>query len=458
MKITAREIATACGGRLLCGSPQTEVTSVVTDSRQVREGSLFVPVQGEKADAHRFIRAAFESGATVSLTEEHTRMEDTHAWIAVDSTRKALQEIAAAYRERFCTAMIGITGSVGKTTTKELTALALSAELCVLKTKGNLNSQIGLPLMLFEMEEKHQAAVLEMGMSDFGEMSRLAKMVQPQYAVITNIGISHIQQLKTRENILKEKLHITDCFQKDSVLFLNGEDEMLAALRGRFSFPTVYFGLKPWCDFRAEDIQEEGNSIRFRYIAPGGENGSVTLPVLGVHHVLDALAGLALAQWLGVPLPKAAEALSQYQPLAMRMQIHTAGGVTIIDDSYNASPDSARSSLNVLSGFHQGRRTAVLADMLELGEYSEQAHFSVGVMAARSGVDFLVTVGERAKTIEQGARSVNPALECRTCTTNRQALEELNSYLAAGDAVLIKGSRGMKTEEIVNGLLTARKS
>jgi UDP-N-acetylmuramoyl-tripeptide--D-alanyl-D-alanine ligase len=454
MKMTVEEIASACGGRILAGSPEAFVTSVTTDSRQVKQGTLFVPIVGEKIDAHQFIGKALEAGASAVLTQEHHTAQCPGAWIAVEDTRTALQRIAAEWRKRFTGPIIGITGSVGKTTTKEMTALALSAGMKVMKTEGNQNSQIGLPLTMFRLSPEYDAAVIEMGMSEFGEMSRLASVASPDYAVLTNIGLSHIGNLGSQENIRKEKLHITDRFHEKSVLFLNGDDPLLADLRGMLPFQTVYFGTQPWCDFRAESVRIGSEASDFHYFAPDGRNGTIHLPVPGMHCVLDALAGLAVADQLGVSLEKAAQALAEYRPLAMRMQIHRAKkGYTVIDDSYNSSPDAAKSSLSVLAGFHSGKRVAVLADMLELGDFSRQGHFSVGEYAAHEGIEVLITVGEEAREIAEGALSVNTEMQYHVCKTNEEALNILSSILKSGDTVLVKGSRGMKTDEIVNQLL-----
>lgn len=454
MKMTVSEIVSACGGRLLCGGPGTEVTSVSTDSRAIAPGTLFVPIRGERVDAHEFIPAVLKEGASAVLTQEHQAAQGPGAWIAVGETRDALQRIAAEYRKRFSMPVVGITGSVGKTSTKEMVALALSAGLNVMKTSGNNNSQIGVPLTIFHLSETYDAAVVEMGMSEFGEMSRIARVAAPDYALMTNIGVSHIQQLGSRQNILAEKLHITDCFHQGSVLFLNGNDAMLRELAGTLPFATVLFGTGPDCDFRAEQVEIAGESTRFSYVAPGGEKGEAVIPIIGMHHVLNAMAGLAVAQRLGVPLSAAAEALSGYQAPAMRQQIRrTENGVTVIDDSYNSSPDAAKGSLGVLKSFRDGKRVAVLADMLELGDYSAEAHFDVGVFAANSEVDLLVSVGEYAETVAEGARSVRPDMNCRACKNNRQACETLKSSLKPGDAVLVKGSRSMHTEEIVSFLV-----
>jgi UDP-N-acetylmuramoyl-tripeptide--D-alanyl-D-alanine ligase len=454
MKMTVSEIVSACGGRLLCGSPGAEVTSVSTDSRKITPGALFVPIRGERVDAHAFIPNVMEAGAAAVLTQEHQAAQGPGAWIAVGDTRDALQRVAAGYRKCFSLPVVGITGSVGKTSTKEMVALALSAGRHVMKTSGNNNSQVGVPLTVFRLSEEYDAAVVEMGMSEFGEMSRIAQVAAPDYAVMTNIGVSHIQQLGSRQNILAEKLHITDCFHQGSVLFLNGDDAMLRDLAGKPPFETTLFGTGPDCAFRAEQVESLRESTRFFYRAPNGERGEAVIPVIGSHHVLNALAGLAVAQRLGVPLSAAAAALSSYQAPAMRQQIrHPANGITVIDDSYNSSPDAAKSSLGVLRSFRGGKHVAVLADMLELGAYSAEAHFDVGAFAADSGVNLLITVGERASAMAEGARSVSPDMDCRICADNRQACETLKSLLEPGDAVLVKGSRSMHTEDIVSFLL-----
>ena len=452
MHMTVGEIVKACGGKLLCGDPATVVTGVETDSRQIRPGDLFVPLRGERVDAHVFIPATFAAGAAAVLTQEHATMQAKHAWIAVPDTAKALQALATAYRRRFQMPLIGITGSVGKTTTKEMVALALSAGLNVMKTQGNQNSQVGVPLTMFQLDASYQAGVIEMGMSQFGEMARLASIVAPQYAVMTNIGISHIENLHTQDNILREKLHITDGFGPDSILVLNGEDPMLAGLRGQLPFRTVFVGMHPWCDYRATDLVSHDGTMDFTAQCPGMQV-PVHLPVLGAHQVTNALAALAIADILHVDLQAAAAALANYQPLAMRQQVHHVDGITIIDDTYNASPDAMRSSVDVLCAY-SGRHVAVLGDMLELGTYSEQARFSCGEHAALAGVDLLVTVGPAAAAIGEGARSVRPQMACRHFETNREAAEYLRQALTAGDVVLVKGSRGMHMEEIISRLIS----
>ena len=453
MQMTALEIAEACGGRILCGDPQTMITSVSTDSRKISPGALFVPIRGERTDAHAYISATFAAGAAATLTQNDTEKQDNHVWIAVPDTVEALRRIAAAYRSRFTLPVIGITGCVGHTTTIELVALALSSRWNTMKTEGNQNSQVGLPLTMFRLLPEHEVAVIEMGMSDFGEMARLAQVARPQYAVMTNIGVSHIQQLGSQENILSEKLHITDAFLPGSILFLNGDDPHLAGLRHRMpAVRKVWFGMAPWCDYRPEQIERQGDGTKFTAHSPWG-SVTVELPVPGAHNVRNALAALAVTKELGGDLQEAADALAGYAPLAMRQQIHrTAHGLTVIDDSYNASPDAIYSSLEVLGGI-PGRHVAVLADMLELGAIEKKAHEEVGLCAARGGVSLLVTVGERARWIAAGARSYAAPPACHSFRTNEEALAFLRAHLQPGDVVLVKGSRGMHTDEIVKGLL-----
>jgi UDP-N-acetylmuramoyl-tripeptide--D-alanyl-D-alanine ligase len=322
-----------------------------------------------------------------------------------------------------------------------------------MKTKGNFNSQVGLPITLFGLEKDHDVAVIEMGMSEHGEMARLADIARPNYAVITNIGLSHIENLKSQKNIRNEKLHIIDHFDKNSVLFLNGDDPILSAMIGFLPCKTIVYGTGYNAHYQAKHIVTEDKHTTYALQTPI-QGRTVFLPTLGKHNVLNSLAAIAIADYLGVDLDEAIEKIGQYVPPSMRQEIHEVGGVTIIDDTYNASPDSIRSGLDVLRGLEcSGRRVAVLADMLELGELSEQAHYDVGVAAAEAGVDVLVTVGKRAENIGKGAKSVNPAVLVCSQKDNEQAVHYLTHKLRPGDCVIVKGSRGMKTDEIVRGLL-----
>ena len=454
MEMTVEAIAKSCNGTILCGDKATVVTGASIDSRRTKAGDLFVPLLGERSNGHGYIEAAFAKDAAATLTQEHKEMDDPdHAWIYVENTERALQEIAAAYRREFQVPIVGVTGSVGKTTTKEMLALTLSAGGDVMKTKGNFNSQVGLPMTMLTLEKEHDAAVIEMGMSNPGEMSRLAEIARPNFAVITNIGIAHIENLKTQKNIRNEKLHIADYFDRRSVLFINGDDPILAAMIGFLPFKIIAYGTKYNAQYCATDVKNDGKQTTYTLHTPICQK-KVTLPTLGRHNVLNSLAAIAVADYFGVDLDAAVEKIGEYVPPAMRQEIHNVNNVTVIDDTYNASPDSIRSGLDILAGLEcTGRRVAVLADMMELGDFSEQAHFDVGVAAAEAGVDVLVTVGQRAEGIGKGAKKTNPGVLVCSHKDNEQAFLYLAKKIRPGDCVLVKGSRGMKTDEIVRALL-----
>ncbi len=447
MRMKLSEIVKVCGGRLLGGDGDALVTSFATDSREVKPGVMFVPIRGEKLDGHDYIGKAFENGGTASFTEEELPA-GAGPLVLVNSCRTALQKTAGWYRGQFDIPVVGITGSVGKTTMKEMAALALSAKYNVHKTAGNRNSQVGVPITVCGLTEKHTAAVVEMGVSMPGEMARIAAVVKPTCAVMTNIGVSHLEFMKTRENILKEKSHIADYLPESGVLFVNGDDDLLPSLKGSCGHRVVTFGLSPQCDWRAVDLREADKGTFFTCAAPSGNTAEMFVPAAGEHNVRNALASMAVAVTLGVPAGDAVRAISSYRPPAMRQQVIDAGGLTIIDDSYNSSPDSVRSALDVLAGRQvTGKRAAVLADMLELGEFSKEGHLSVGRCAKEKGVDLLVAVGPLARDIARGFGE-----GAKWFGSNQEAVAFLKQALVPGDAVLVKGSRGMKTEEIVKGL------
>ena len=291
------EIVTAVGGALWKGNPNAEVTSVSTNSRKLEPGALFVPIVGEKVDAHRFIPMALNTGAAACFTqqepEEGLKYLDG-AVIRVGDTQKALQDFAAWYRKRFTLPVVGVTGSVGKSSTKEMIAAALSQGKRVHKTAGNYNSQIGLPLTVFGLDHTHEIAVIEMGMSNFGEMERLSAIASPTSALVTNIGISHIEQLKTQENIRAEKLHIADTIGEQGALYLNGDDPMLQQLRESYTGKIVWYGMESDCDYRAVNIDTVKDCTRFELHAPFGVH-KIMIPALGLHNVSNALAAIAVA-------------------------------------------------------------------------------------------------------------------------------------------------------------------
>lgn len=455
--LTMKHIAEATGGHLT-GDSALAVTSVAIDSNQAQPGSLFVPQIGKRVDAHDFIRSASEKGAAAAVvSRQPADISVFPAWVTVDDSLRALQDIALFHRSRFSVPIITVTGSVGKTSTKDMIADALSASWLVAKTAGNMNSRVGLPLSLLTLDDGDQAGVFELGMSEFGEMAELSRISRPDIAVITNIGISHIEQLGSQENIMREKLSISTGMSEKGILILNGDDPFLVPHRGKLPQRTVFYGMNDWCDYRAGEILSDLPGVSFVLNYPGGSL-PVKLPVPGQHNVYNALAALAVADLCGIDLTSAAAALADFHSEKMRLQLSDCHGIRVIDDTYNASPDSMRAALAVLADCKTARRRiAVLADMFELGELSQQSHYDLGLTVASLGIDLLLTVGERAAGIADGADSAGGSTKIERFLSNAEAISRLSHLLEPGDAVLIKGSRGMHTEEIVAGIMDSRR-
>ena len=422
--MTVNDIVKATGGRLLCGDGEMELKHISIDSRTMKGQDLFVPIIGEKVDAHRFISQAFEAGAAAVLTSEHNEMEDTHPWIRVEDTKKALQAVGKYYRSRLSLPLVGITGSVGKTTTKEMIALVLSEKFNCLKTAGNLNNEIGLPKTLFTMDSSHTAAVIEMGMSDFGEIERLSKTAAPTIGVITNIGFSHIENLKTQEGILKAKLEILKGMKQNAPLVLNGDDPYLSPLKKELSGerPVILFGIEnKESDFRGSEITEFDGKTSFYVKLTGMDDSEI------------------------------AAALKKYRTDGLRQNIVKKGENTLIIDCYNASPDSMKATLEVLSGMKtNGRKIAVLGDMLELGKESEKLHRLVGRYVCSARPDMLFCFGRDAEFIQEEAEK--SGITSYFTSDKDDLAYRLKSCIKSGDVLLFKASRGMKLENVVNSI------
>lgn len=445
-----KDILEATKGRLLCGDDTVHIETISTNSKEIGTNCLFVPIIGERVDAHKFIEGAIEAGAAAVLTSEHDSFEAAVPCIKVDNTVIAMQEIGKCYGRRINIPKVGITGSVGKTTTKEMVACALSAGFRVFKTSGNNNSQIGVPNTLSKMTYDDEIAVIEMGMSMPGEMMRLAELVDLDCAIVTNIGVSHIEQLGTQDGICAEKFHIADALVDGGVVFLNGDDNILLKHMSELKAQVVLFGLDENNDYRAVDIIS-GDAADFHIEKKGVKICHVKLNVPGLHNVRNALVAVALAEKYGIQPQAAADALAGYGGVAMRQEIIRHNGITIIDDSYNASPDSMKAGIDVLCSVGRKRKIAVLADMLELGTDSPEYHFQVGEFIAQNNVDELITYGELALNIGTGAAS-NTDIKIKHFENRQQIDEYLKNELDAGDTVLFKGSRGMKLNECVKAL------
>ena len=443
-QITVKEILEATGGRLLCGSADTPLDHLSIDSRTMKGNDLFVPLVGEKVDAHRFIGQAFDNGAAATFTSEHDVMEDNRPWIRVSDTKRALQALGAWYRRRLKLPLVGITGSVGKTTTREMVACALSARYRVYKTPANHNSQVGVPITMTEISGQDEIGVIELGMSEPGELTVIAGIAQIQMAVITNIGITHIEQLGSQENIFREKLSIQDGLTEHGILFLNGDDELLKKTTARDGFETIYYGTGENCHYRAADVRLENGYPVFTAVC-GDEQVPVRLKVMGTHNVANAMVSLAVASVCGIPMEAAAKQLAEFTGFQNRQQIYHTGGMTIIDDTYNASPVSMKAGLEVLNSIeHSRRRVAVLADMKELGPDSPRYHYEIGTYIAAHPVDKVAVLGELAREIARGVREQAPHILVYEFMDREPLVEWLKTELREGDAVLFKGSNSME--------------
>ncbi len=449
-ELTIYEIIKAVNGSY--GYPSTEVvTAVSTDTRKITQGCIFIALKGENFDGHDFVKKASELGAVAVVTE---RPVEGVKCIIVDSTSKALLDLAGYYRSRFNPILVGITGSVGKTTTKEMVALVLSSKFCTLKTSGNLNNEIGLPMTLLNLTSEHEAAVIEMGMSNFGEISRLSQTARPSMAIITNIGYSHIQNLGSREGILKAKLEILDGITGEAPLILNGDDDMLSNLKNELNREIIYYGINNTdVDVRATNIKTVEKATEFD-INFWGKTISAKLNCIGLHNVQNALAAFCVGMISEIEPSKMVEAIAEFVPDGLRQSVVRKGEQTIIIDCYNASPDSMRASLAVLSELSPlpgGRRIAVLGDMLELGVMTKQLHEGVGMDVSKSKADILICYGNNSRYIKEKAE--NSGMKNSIFFEKKpELIKYLKNNIKKNDLILFKASRGMKLEEVINDL------
>lgn len=441
-KMLLSEIADAVCG-ILKGEDKA-VSSISTDTRTIEKDSLFVCIKGENFNGHTFAQKALENGAACVLSEENVDCENV---IYVKSTRQAQLDLAAHYRKKFKIPVVGVTGSVGKTTTKEMISCILEEKYKTLKTEGNFNNDIGVPRMIFRLDESYGAAVIEMGMSNLGEISALAKAVMPTCSVISNIGVSHIENLGSRENILKAKLEILDGMEKNSALFLNGDNDMLYGVKNS-NYKIITYGVNAAnLDFTAENIKADGEKTFFD-VHSKNIRQKITLPCVGIHNVYNALAAFAVGTYHSVSPEECACALEKYIPSGMRQKIVRKNGIIFIEDCYNASPDSQKASLNALLSIEGKRHIAVIGDMLELGSYSEKAHRDVGVYAAQKKTDILFVYGKESLYSAQSARE--SGLENVFYFSDKEKLSEaILNTLQEGDVISFKASRGMRLEDAI---------
>lgn len=453
--ISILEIMEAVGGQLLGGGdPAMTVTKVETDSRTITQGSLFVPLMGERFDGHAFLNEALEAGAGACFTQrERESYLPGKCYIKVDSTQKALRDLARHYKRKFPIPFVAVTGSVGKTTTKDMVAAVLSEKYNVLKTEGNFNNKIGLPLTLLRLKDEHEICVLEMGMNHFGEIDYLAEIVEPQVAVMTNIGDSHIEHLGSRENILKAKSELFAHMPPDGFVVLNGDDELLATLRGILPYETVWIGGNPGLEYRALSVESDGERYVHCDVSTPSGGFSVDIPALGGHMIYPTLSATAIGAHFGMTNEEIARGVLRFAPTKMRMNIlPRKDEITILDDAYNANPQSMRAAVEVLSKTKSSRKIAVLGDMFELGPLAPALHAGVGEYLGKAGVDCLVAVGRDSEHMAKAAEAAGvPEVYWRP--TKKEALTVLEQIVRPDTTVLVKASRGMEFEELVKYLM-----
>ena len=446
--MSLKEITSACSGCYHGDASKSEqqVVSVTIDSRKAEEGCLFIPMKGARVDGHSFIEQVMEKGALCTLTETPLG-EVPYPYIVVDSCEQALKDLAEHYRKALDIKVVGITGSVGKTSTKEMIASVLSQKYSVLKTAGNFNNEIGLPLTIFNIREEHEIAVLEMGINHFGEMSRLAKVARPDICVITNIGLCHLENLGDRDGILQAKTEMFTYKQPDAKIILNGDDDKLVTVKEWEDYSPLYFGVETREDAYADEIRSLSLKGIFCKLHLDDDVIPVTIPIPGQHMVYNALAGALVGRALGLTCEEIKAGIESLVPVSGRNNLIETSELMIIDDCYNANPVSTKASLDVLA-MADSRKVAILGDMFELGEDERTLHYGVGAYAAEKKIDLVVCIGDLSKETARGAA----ATKVLHFPTKAAFLAVAKECLRKGDTVLVKASHGMAFPEIVEKL------
>lgn len=450
-----KQVAQAVNGKLNSADDQLLISGISTDSRKAAKGELFIALKGERFNGHDYLKVAFAQGCTAAVVSEEVEGHGEWPLIKVDDTLRALQSLAAYYLSLFNIHKIAVTGSTGKTTTKELIYSVLSTQYKTVRNLGNLNNHIGLPLSIFSLEEEHEAAVFEMGMSGLGEIDLLASIVKPHISVITNIGLSHIEKLGSRENILKAKLEAVNYFSSDCTLVINTDDHMLnEEFKKPHDYQVIKVGSSDDSDFRISGIADKGESgVDFTLESCYGKE-QFSLSTIGRHNACNASLAIAVGAILGVDAKKAGIGVSQCMPANMRLSIQeSSDGIKIINDAYNASPDSMKAAIDTLENVKGERKIAILADMFEMGDFSQEHHYKLGEYASEKQLDMIISIGNHAKYIRDGALKNMDPKKILYYGSTEELKNDLDHLIQTGDVILVKGSRGMKMEEIVNYIL-----
>ena len=442
---TLAEIADSCGGKYVGEEAlkNTAITSVERDSRAVKDGSLFLAIKGERVDGHDFIEKCYDSGAVCAICEKAPE-NPKKPYILVDSTLNAVKDIAKAYREKFDIPVVGVSGSVGKTSTKEMLYAVLSQRFKTHKTQGNLNNELGVPLTILSMPEEAQAAVIEMGISGFGEMTRLSRVAQPTICVLTIIGCCHLENLGDRDGVMKAKTEMFKYARDGAEFILNGDDDKLSTITDVNGKKPVFFGIDSKNDYYAEDIENNGEGGVSCKLCFGDTKLDVIIPAIGTYMVSNALAAAAAGKLLGLSDEQIKNGVEAYKTVGSRANVINNGKIRIIDDCYNANPTSVKASLETLKNF-RGRTVAVLGDMKELGTDELQLHFDTGAYAKQIGIDVVLAAGPLAKSLADGA-------DGKWYETKEELIKALPEIIKEGDTVLVKASHSMQFEKIVEFL------
>lgn len=443
------------------------IRRVMTDSRLVRKGDLFIAFQGDRYDGHAFVTKALAQGAVCVIVQEDYRLPpspkraEAPLLLGVRDTLEAYQRLATHYRNRFPIPVIAITGSNGKTTTKEMVAQVVAQRWKTLKTEGNLNNRIGVPQTLFQLAPRHQAAVIEMGVDQQGQTTRLCEIAKPTIGVITNIGPDHLEFFGSMEGSAQAKAELLDHLPQDGAVVLNADDEYFDYLAARAQCRVVAFGRSPKADIRAVNIRsdDKGGTV-FGLVLPGkSRQPEVRIRTQGMHNVSNALAAAGVGFVLGLSATAIAEGLAKFRPAAMRSQISTSHGVQVINDCYNANPASMKAAIQLLAEMSQGKRSiAVLGDMLELGAGSKQMHREVGVFLAAQEIGYLLACGVLGRELAEGSRRAGMPTDRITELPDAAAAgDALTAMVRQGDVVLVKASRGMRMEQVVEAVTGMRR-
>ncbi|WP_297420650.1 UDP-N-acetylmuramoyl-tripeptide--D-alanyl-D-alanine ligase [Clostridium sp.] len=450
MDLSLKEILEAVSGEIIIKNNEGIFDKISTDTRKIEKDNLFIALKGENFNGNDYAIAAIEKGASIVIIDEVKflpgDLNDKGTIIKVDDTKTALGDLARFYRKKIGIKVVGITGSTGKTSTKDLVAAFLSGKYRVFKTQGNFNNEIGLPLMIFELSKEYDIAVLEMGMSNFGEINRLASIALPDIAAITNVGVAHIEYLITRENILKEKMSIVDFFEDKNLLIINCENDMLKLVNESDKYSLEKIGYDKDYEVYAENIELTDKYTSFDAVTKNGKKHRFTLEMIGEHNVLNGLIGIQVARNFGLTFEEMEKGLENFNATSMRLEFIKNDNFTIINDSYNANPDSMKAALEVLKNYNGNKKIAILGTMGELGDYAKEAHIETGKFA-KGKADILLTTGDFKECYKKGFEKDTIIFD-----NKQELMEELVNIISTNDVILVKASRSEKFEEIVKCL------